>query len=378
LINIIHIIRSPGIGGAEILVKNIINSDFDENYSHYLFCLRQGPLLNLINYEKRRYIIQTRYKSPILSILNFRRIVKNYNIQIIHVHQPVDVLYALFSVFGQKVKILRTYHGFSGLRKRGILQSIKLKLLNFITNKFVCLNLFVSDIVLQHFRSINPSQEHRNQRILHNGIDFEELKNRNGSSLRSELNFSDLSILIGMIGSFNTKARDHYTICKALPAVLEIYPEVKFLFIGNTKAQRSGSYDKCYAFCREHNLLSNVHFMGERNDIGAIINSLDLYVHSSYYETFGLALVEAMACGIPCIASDIPAFREITDNGMNISLFETGNVVDLSKKIILGIKNIKSSQTQERVFRAMDYVHKRFSIEAHKAELHKFYKECRE
>lgn len=364
------------MGGAEILVKNIINSNNDDHFNHYLFCIKQGPLLDMITTEKRKFIIKGSHKNPILLILHLRRTIKRYNIHIIHTHQPIDILYALFAVTGLKVKIVRTYHGFSGLKKKGIYQSIKQKFLNLIINKFVCLNLFVSDTVLQHFRSINPSQRHSRQSILYNGIDFEELKNKNGSNLRSELNFSDLNILIGMIGSFNTKARDHYTICNALPSVLEIYPEVKFLFVGNTKVQRFGSYDKCYAFCKKHNLLNNVYFIGERNDIGAIINSLDLYVHSSYYETFGLALVEAMACGIPCIASDISVFREITDNGMNISLFETGNIVDLSNKIILGIKNLKSSKTQERVCSAMGDVKKRFSIDTHKAELHKYYQEC--
>jgi len=376
LIKILHIIRYPQIGGAEILVKNIINSNSNDHFAHYMFYKKQGALLHQIAVEKRRYLIQSNFKNPILFILNLRRILKSYNIHIVHTHQPVDVLYALFAAIGLNVKIIRTYHGFSGLKRKGSCPLLKQKLLNFVINKFVCLNFYVSDTLLQHFRILNPGQQHRKQRVLYNGIDIEGLKKKKNTNIRNVLNLTGQGILLGMIGSFNTSGRDQFTICEALKFVLEIYPEVHFIFIGRTKGKMSELFEKCYRFCGDNRLLARIHFLGERSDISDLLNSLDLYVHSSSYETFGLALVEAMACSIPCISSDISAFREVSDDGKNVTLFEKGNAGDLVRKMVLEIGNIKSVETKSRVTRAKNFVEKRFSIQTHIENLHSYYLEC--
>lgn len=62
-------------------------------------------------------------------------------------------------------------------------------------------------------------------------------------------------------------------------------------------------------------LEKNIHLMGYYSDMLAFYRSIDLFLFTSYRETFGLAPVEAQACGVPVIVYDIPIFREILQSG---------------------------------------------------------------
>ena len=55
-------------------------------------------------------------------------------------------------------------------------------------------------------------------------------------------------------------------------------------------------------------------------------------------EGFGIATIEAMACGLPAVLTDIPVNREITKNGQGAVFFQPENVADLANQL----KNIKS------------------------------------
>lgn len=358
-----------------MLVKSIINTNDDINFSHSLVYSFNGPLLDLIHDSKKSNLIPCKYVNPLFFIFNLRQIIKCQKADIIHSHQPIDAIYSFIATCGLKVKIIRSYHGYEDIYKSKPGLSFKSRILYIFINRFVCLNLFVSDALLNYFRIINPGQLHNRQKILYNGISTEDLKKSKTANLRVELGISKESILLGMIGSF-TKVRDHFSICKALKSVLKFNPDLHFLFIGKTTGNFPELYNKCHYFCEENGMLENVHFIGERNDIGGILGELNLYVHSSNNDTFGIALVEAMLVGVPCIASDIPALREISDDGKCVTLFERGNEDDLYNKIFIELKNINSVETKERINKAKEFAEKNFSIQAHIANLHKFYSEC--
>ncbi len=81
-----------------------------------------------------------------------------------------------------------------------------------------------------------------------------------------------------------------------------------------------------------------------RIELGKRIKSSHLFCHLSEAEGFGMVLLEAAACGVPIVASNLRILREITQNGKGTIFFEPGNYNNLAKKIEQIIKNKKFRQ----------------------------------
>jgi glycosyltransferase involved in cell wall biosynthesis len=79
------------------------------------------------------------------------------------------------------------------------------------------------------------------------------------------------------------------------------------------------------ALRRSLDLGDQVWFMGHRDDVPNLLAAADLFVFPSLYEGFGGALIEAMALGLPIVASDVPAIREVVEEGRNALLVSRGD-----------------------------------------------------
>jgi glycosyltransferase involved in cell wall biosynthesis len=93
-------------------------------------------------------------------------------------------------------------------------------------------------------------------------------------------------------------------------------------------------------------VLDRVTFGGQvsQTDLPRWYHMADIYISPSHVDGSSVSLMEALACGIPCLVSDIPANKEWVFDGENGWLFRDGNVDDLSEKILTAMKNRASLQ----------------------------------
>lgn len=132
-------------------------------------------------------------------------------------------------------------------------------------------------------------------------------------SVRQELGLSDDTLLVGMLARFDPQ-KDHRGLIKAA-AILKAPAHVHFLLCGSGL-----NWDnvELAGWISDAGLCDRVHLLGVRQDPPRIQASLDIAVLSSAYgEAFSLAVGEAMACGVPCIVTDVgDSARIVGDTGM--------------------------------------------------------------
>ncbi len=116
---------------------------------------------------------------------------------------------------------------------------------------------------------------------------------------------------------------------RAVRRLLDDHPEAVILLAGRDGAA-SAELRRVHA---ELGLGDRVRFLGHRDDVPELLAAADVFAFPSVYEGLGGALIEAMALGLPVVASDIPAVREVVENGLTADLVAPGDPVALGEAV---------------------------------------------
>lgn len=127
--------------------------------------------------------------------------------------------------------------------------------------------------------------------------------------LREEMGVSAGDRILVSVGKMN-KGKGNDILIHAMPHVLRQVPRAQLwlLGIGPDRDVLGRLAVRCGA-------ASAVRFLGQQADVERYLWAADLFVFASRFEGMPLAALEAMACGLPCILSDIPPHREVSDEG---------------------------------------------------------------
>ncbi len=166
-------------------------------------------------------------------------------------------------------------------------------------------------------------------RLLHNGVDIDRfcvpsspIARAWRTEMRSEWGLDDTSLIAAMIGRLDAKGQEQ--LLAALPYLLSHAPNLHVILVGSEG--QPGSREALQALARAGGVLERVRFTGTREDIPQILAASDILAHLPTDESFGLALAEAMASGLPTIASDIGGCREVMRDGETGILVPSGDV----------------------------------------------------
>jgi glycosyltransferase involved in cell wall biosynthesis len=126
---------------------------------------------------------------------------------------------------------------------------------------------------------------------------------------RAEFGIPPEAIIIGSIGRLCPQ-KGYYTLLKAFQMVQCQFSDCYLLIVG-----RGTLRDQLHRYAGELGIAEHIRFLGERTDIGALLDCMDLYVQSSVFEGMPNAVMEAMAAGKPVVATAVDGTVELIEDG---------------------------------------------------------------
>jgi glycosyltransferase involved in cell wall biosynthesis len=348
-------------GGTETLLLDVFKNAQSADYQFIGVHRKDGEHKKAFYATGQRlYKLAPHFPFDIVYLYRLRKLLKIEEIDIVHAQQTSDAFYAWLVTLGLKIKVIQTFHSFDGFSKKNKLLAFTAKR----TNK----NFFVSncqkDFYIKKYK-LKPEK----QAVVYNGISFEKIDSQNEITPL----FSDdyKGLLLGSVGNF-VYTRTQIVICRALKLLNEKGVDFRFVFAGLRLDSQAHLYDECVDFCKENDLFdTKIFFLGGRNDVPNILKQLDAFVYSSAHDTFGIAIVEALAAGVPVFVNDWEVMTEITENGNLANLYKTNDKNDLLEKILVFLQDKKGTSIKAK--ENAKEVRQKYGIEQHIKELSKQY-----
>ena len=150
--------------------------------------------------------------------------------------------------------------------------------------------------------------------VIPNGFDLERLNpdGEVGSSMRQALGINANATVIGHVARFHP-VKDHARFLRAAVEVAQSRPDAHFLLVGRDVSPENPAL----AGIVSQDLLSRFTFTDERRDVPRVLQAMDILCLNSLSEAFPNVLGEAMACAIPCVATDVgESATIISETGM--------------------------------------------------------------
>ncbi|MHC4205685.1 MAG: glycosyltransferase family 4 protein [Planctomycetota bacterium] len=172
--------------------------------------------------------------------------------------------------------------------------------------------------------------------IIYNGVDTEVFHSAPATGiLRQELGLSDSAVLIANIGQICLR-KGQTLLAQAAASLAEEFPDANYLFIGKRHSQKAESieYEKSIRLTfREAGIENRLFCLGFREDIPAILNQVDLLIHTARQEPLGRVLLEAASCGKQIVATEVGGTAEILTDDVSAILVPPDDLDELTAAI---------------------------------------------
>lgn len=153
-----------------------------------------------------------------------------------------------------------------------------------------------------------------NCRVVHNGVDLTAFQPRARTGyLHENLRLSPAARLIATIGQIGVRKGTNVALAAA-QRVVQANADVHWLIVGERTSNKTESHwfeDNLRSVARMPPLAGRMHFLGTRNDVSRMMPECELLVHAARQEPLGRVLLEAAACGLAVVATDVGGTREI-------------------------------------------------------------------
>lgn len=192
--------------------------------------------------------------------------------------------------------------------------------------------------------------------VVHNGVDLAPFRDPPPATLRAELGLAPDRPLVIVLGRLAANKGQRYLV-EAAPAILARFPKAHFVFAGNPEGRAD-----IETGIRALGLDAHFSLLGFRSDVVNLLRSSDLFVLPSLAEGFALSIIEAMAAGLPVVATRVGGAAEAIADGRNGFLAPPGDAEALGQAVLRALSLDPPARAE--MCRAALETAQRFSFEA--------------
>jgi glycosyltransferase involved in cell wall biosynthesis len=322
-----QVLHSLHVGGAEVLAARLARR-LRDRYRFLFVCLDElGGLGEELRAEG--FPVHVLGRRPGLDwrlALRLAGLLRRERVGVIHAHQYTPFFYAAAArQLGRPVPVLFTEHGrhFPDFpRPKRILAN---RLLLGRRDRVVGVGRAVCDALVRN-EGIPPGRVG----LVYNGIDLGRFAN--GSSLRAtvrrELGLGAEDLVILQVARLDY-LKDHATAVRAVRRVARRRPDTRLVLVGE-----GPEGPKIRDLVGREGLTDHVRFLGLRHDVPRLLAAADLFLLTSISEGIPLTLIEAMAGGVPVVATRVGGVGEVVEDGQTGLLAPAGDDAGLARHLL--------------------------------------------
>lgn len=333
---VLHVITRLELGGAQ---RNTLYTVAHLDRARFRPALAWGPGERLDgeaevlgDVELRPVPKLVRAIRPLADMAAFRHlreIIRELRPAIVHTHSSKAGVLGRLAARRERVPIIvHTVHGFgfTPLQPpplRATLVALERRVARW-TDHFVV----VSRVNLDHgvrLRLLDPERT----TVIRSGIQLKRYDEpKGGSALRARLAVPDGAVLVTQVGNFKPQKAPLDFVRMAARVVKEA-PGTRFLMVGDGPLR-----DRAEELARELGIAADVCFPGWLDEVPAVWAATDIAVLTSHHEGLPRALVEALAAGVPVVATAVDGNVEVVRDGENGYLVPRGQVAAMSQRVV--------------------------------------------
>lgn len=303
--SIVHIITGLATGGAERTLYNLLQGGLLNHFDNHVVSLSDegslGPLIRALGVPVTTLCIRGGQPS-ITGLIKLRRVIRERKPHIIQgwmYHGNLVATLARTLAQGHPILAWNIRHslydlGHEKLITRQVIRAGK------------CLSL-APDAILYNSRLSRKQHQafgfvSLNGRVIPNGVDVQRFSFTSSSRkrARAELSIPAEAQVVGHVARLHPM-KDHQMFLGAAADLALRYPEMHFLLSGRDVLLTNVALVELIP----PHLRNRFHLLGERSDVSDLMSAMDVFCQSSWSEAFPNVLVEAMAVGVSCVATDV-------------------------------------------------------------------------
>jgi len=301
-----HIVLSLDVGGLERVVASLAITQHKGGQGVIVVGLdRAGALAASLPGDEIPVHVVGRRRSGFdpAAVLRLAALLRRNRIRIVHCHNYGALVYgALAARLVRGVRVVYSVHGAITSARTDTARFLKLGLVHAV--------VFVSAHAREVGRRAGVGEDARVHTIV-NGVDVAPFAAAgDGAGVRLAHGIRDDARVCGIVARL-TEAKDHATLFAAVDLLRADFPDVRCLVVGDGELR-----DPLEADVSSRGLQGVVHFAGARSNVHDYLAAMNVFVLSSVTEGLAMTLLEAMAAGLPVVATRVGGNPEAIDEGV--------------------------------------------------------------